>query len=137
VLFNILRAKSAGANVNNLYNPKRVVYIDGKPAKNQQTANPSSGFADSSTDESKQGGFFDPWSNEYVVWVDASGDNYCNLSSYYSDSDLNTTITSGGTSKTGPYIKGGVISASVGKDGKFGTKGNGVLKGSDDVASWQ
>jgi prepilin-type N-terminal cleavage/methylation domain-containing protein len=134
-LFNVLRAKPLGENADNALNPKQVVYLEGKPAKAQNTAKPLNGFADDATGDAK-GRYFDPWGNQYVVWVDANGSGYTNLWGFYYDDSVHMDPHTGSESD-GYYVQANTASASLGKDGQWGTAGNKKYKGSDDVVSWE
>lgn len=114
-LFNILRDISKAPNVSYVKNPRRIVFIEAPLVKNEE--NKRSGVA-------QDGNWYDPWGAQYVVFIDANYDNELEVSGY---SDF------GSTSK--PRIGVGV--ASFGKDRKIGKAGNGKLKDSDDIISWQ
>lgn len=131
-LFNILRAKETTVP---RMNPKMVVYIEGKPAKNQDSPTPTNGFADNATGENK-GRFFDPWGNQYVIWLDSNSSGFTNLWGYYNDSNV-LMDPQKPTESYGGYVTSSVASSALGKDGKFGKAGNGIYKGSDDVVSWE
>ena len=77
-----------------------------------------------------KGSLVDPWGNSYIVYIDADNDG-----------DLSTIIAAhyymdAGTVKASSPPMGAAF-ASLGPDGQFGTKGNGLLKNSDDIVSWQ
>ncbi len=111
-LCNILRAVSEEDQLN----PRRIVFLEVPPARN--SSRPKSGVA-------KGGAFFDPWGNEYVVFVDGDYDHSLDkiLGLFYSGGDHS--------------LRSGVAAVSLGKDGNWGTGGDGRLEGSDDVVSWQ
>jgi prepilin-type N-terminal cleavage/methylation domain-containing protein len=107
-LFNVLRAKETGSD---LENPRQIVFMEVPPVKDAAT--PRGGINSS-------GVFYDPWGTPYRVIL---------------DTDYNNTIAnpySGGNSN----IDSGVLVLSLGKDkaGGTGTKGTGVAE--DDVTSW-
>ena len=124
-LFATLRAKVAAGGAAD-YNPRRIVFFEGKDASN--SAAPKSGFAP--VGSSKAGAFFDPWGSQYNVIMDGDYDNVISIAPY---SDFK------GATK-GPQT--GCIAFSYGKDSVLGsTKNPGVYKSgtdtSDDVISWQ
>ncbi len=132
-LFDVLRNVTNGANKDLVasMNPKQIVFFEGNLAKD--AVHPKSGFASTSAkaangDTIKTGTFVDPWGNPYAVFIDASYDNSITSNGggirwfYYVDQ---------------PDVNLGAGACSLGKDGKWGTNGNGKLQGSDDVATWQ
>ena len=133
VLFNILRAVDDGNNnQNNQLNVSQNVYWGGKFATN--ATKPREGITTQDVTVNgntiSKGSLVDPWGNPYWIYVD--GDRNGDLSAIiaahqYTDAG---TITS-----SSPPL--GVAFASLGPDGKFGTKGNGVSLNSDDIVSWQ
>ncbi len=103
------------------YNPRRIVFFEGKDASNPTT--PKGGFAPS-------GAFYDPWGSQYNVIMDADYDNVISIVPY---SDFK------GATK-GP--QNGCVAFSLGKDGILGsTSTGGAYKSgsntSDDIVSWQ
>jgi len=136
-LFDILRAVADGNyNQNNQLNAKQVVYFNGPNAKD--TKNPRGGFfigTSSITNANgytiKPGSYVDPWGDEYVTFIDAdyNGEITQALSWFYSSEYQYPS---------GPvHVRFGVAGSSLGKDGKWGTSGDGKVTGSDDVPSWQ
>jgi prepilin-type N-terminal cleavage/methylation domain-containing protein len=125
-LFNILRAKDAAGNAGHTYNPRRIIFFEGKSATSTDT--PKSGFAETGS-KGTIGAFYDPWGSQYCVAVDG---DYDNLISNVPYTDFS------GTAK-GPQT--GSVAFSYGKDGQIGTKGDKMYKNgssaSDDVISWQ
>ena len=131
--FNVLRAVSDDReNQNNILNPTETVYWQGQTA--QSPTNPVSGITTRDVTREgnviHKGSFVDPWGNQYIVWVDVR-----------TDGDLGTAVgwfyknTKEGDVRTAdPPL--GTAFGSMGADGKFGTKGDGILKGSDDIVSW-
>jgi prepilin-type N-terminal cleavage/methylation domain-containing protein len=117
-LFNILRNINAAPNAANVLNPRQIVFITPPDVKNATV--PKSGIG---TAAGNAGKYYDPWGSEYVVFIDAAYDNDIDLFGFYSDFT------------TKPRV--GVGAASLGKDAKWGTNGDKVYKGSDDVISWQ
>jgi prepilin-type N-terminal cleavage/methylation domain-containing protein len=111
-LCNILRAVADDDQLN----PRQIIFLEAPPAK--KSGNSRGGIG-------KDGTFFDPWGNEYVVFVDSDYDHSLTkiLGRFYSGEDVSLRV--------------GVAAVSPGKDGKWGTNGNGKLEGSDDVVSWQ
>ncbi len=126
-LFDTLRSISRGLNADYKYNPRRVVFFEGKAASDSKA--PRGGFADNTTDTSLQGSFFDPWGKEYGIIFDANYDNVLTLDEQYTDF------------KTDSAPRVGVGAFSLGKDNKLGTGGDKLYKkgttSSDDVVSWQ
>jgi prepilin-type N-terminal cleavage/methylation domain-containing protein len=126
-LFNILRAiADTSYNVNNQLNPKGIIYFNAKDVKNAAT--PRGGFATAAATSPtgkaiKKGAYVDPWGAEYVVWIDGDYNN-----------DLTTKVASSYSDLVS--LQAGVADCSLGRDGKFGRNGNGILSGSDDVTSW-
>jgi len=106
-LFNELRATGLFT-----LNTRQIVFISPPDAKDQN--NSRSGIKTST------GGYYDPWTTEYAVAMDA---------------DYNNQIANPYTSNAGatPNLQGGVIAWSLGKDRVQGTD----FKASDDVISWQ
>ena len=117
-LFNILRAIPVGTNVGHVLNPRRVVFFEGRSAKDQ--AAPKNGFGPS-------GALFDPWGAQYCVALDMDGDNQLTTLPY---TDFN------GATK-GPRVGAGAYS--LGKDGKLGLGGSYRVGNdkSDDLITWQ
>jgi prepilin-type N-terminal cleavage/methylation domain-containing protein len=134
-LFNILRALNVGKNADNAYNPKRVIFFEGKTASNPSA--PKSGFLDA-PGTGVQGALYDPWGKQYTIVMDANYNQVINLTGLYSD----FTGKSQDGADTGARIGVGVFS--LGKDGEIGSPKDGVTgmyrngdKISDDVLSWQ
>ncbi len=106
-LFNELRATGLFT-----LNTRQIVFISPPDAKDQN--NSRSGIKTST------GGYYDPWTTEYAIAMDA---------------DYNNQIANPYTSNAGatPNLQSGVIAWSLGKDRVKGTD----FKASDDVISWQ
>jgi prepilin-type N-terminal cleavage/methylation domain-containing protein len=127
-LFNTLRSIPQGLNANPdyKYNPRRIVFFEGKAATDP--AAPRAGFSDSEQ-ATKKGCFYDPWGKQYCVVIDTNYDNVIKLDEQYNDFGSNNA----------PRVGVGVFS--LGKDGKLGTKGDKTYRkgttNSDDVISWQ
>ena len=137
LLFDILRAQSDGSyNANNALNPSLTVYWPGQIAKSPN--HPRSGITTVNVNNSYNsqvysGSLVDPWGNAYVVWFDANKDGDLSVATNWFYSDVSTAI---GTVHPGiPPL--GVTCASMGPDGKWGTNGNNILAGSDDIVTWQ
>lgn len=117
-LFDVLRAIPNGTNASHALNPRKVVFFEGRSAKDPTA--PKNGFATS-------GAFFDPWGAQYCVALDMDNDSQLTTLPYL---DFN------GATK-GPRT--GAAAYSLGKDGKLGLNGN--LRDSsglsDDVVTWQ
>lgn len=126
-LFNTLRAIPEGLNADHRYNPRRVVFFEGRGAAD--IVAPRAGFSDRSQDQAKKGVFYDPWGKPYFVVVDSDYDNIIRLDNFYSD--FSTT--------NAPRV--GVGAFAMGKDQKLGNNGDKIYKNgsnnSDDVISWQ
>ncbi len=134
-LFNILRAKPVGKNVDNKFNPRRIVFFEGKSVTDANA--PKSGFLDT-PGAGAVGAFYDPWGKEYTIIIDSNYNGVINLTGIYSD----FTLKSEDSIDTGAQIGVGVFS--LGKDGEIGSPKNGVTgayrkdgKVSDDILSWQ
>ena len=84
-------------------NPREIVFFEGK----QATEDGRYGVSEDGTE------FLDPWSESYVVHIDADYDN-----------EISNPIDAGPDT-----LRSGVIAYSTGKDGDAGTN--------DDVASWE
>ncbi len=126
-LFNILRAKPIGTNLNHALNPRRIVFFEGKSVSNADA--PKGGFADTAG-KGVLGAFYDPWGAQYCVVIDA---NYDNVLDKIPHSDFM------GATK-GPQT--GCAVYSLGKDGLLGSKDTGdaykrASSTSDDIISWQ
>lgn len=136
-LFNILRAVADNKNnQNNICNPNQTVYWSGAFAKSP--TKPREGITTQDVtlpngNKILKGSLVDPWGNCYIVFIDADKSGEVNkvVTYFYSDA---------GNVKVGPPPQG-VVFCSMGPDGVFGTKvngnGNGILKGSDDIVTWQ
>ncbi len=130
----ILRAVSGGKfNQNNALNSRQIVYLNAPNAKDSQ--NPKSGIAIGTSNVTNAtgetiapGSFVDPWGSEYVTFIDGDydGDITTGLGYFYNDYKAGNV-----------HVKLGVAACSLGKDGKWGTNGDGKAAGSDDVISWQ
>ena len=131
-LFDVLRAQAdADFNVNNHLNPNLNVYWQGQIAKSQTAPRDGITTADYTSPQGhllKKGSFVDPWGEEYVVYLDVNKDGDLSeaLNWYYHDISKNPGTVHPGDGQA-------VAVASMGVDGQWGTKGNGILKGSDDV----
>lgn len=116
-LFFTLRAVPSGANLNDVANPRKIVFLNIPEAKDQIA--PRSGLKIS------DGQWYDPWGKPYKVAIDGTYDN-----------QIANPYGSAGGAGSDP-IRTGVIAWSLGKDTKQGNAGNNKLSGSDDVISWQ
>jgi prepilin-type N-terminal cleavage/methylation domain-containing protein len=138
-LFDILRnVDSTGqttAGQPNQYNPRAIVFFDGKTATDP--SNPRGGFvpANASGAGLSPGAYIDPWGTEYFVAIDADYNNQLNTLPYL---DFKNT--------SAPQTGVGVFS--LGKDQMLGTKGDQTYNAknlnpgstqpkSDDIISWQ
>ena len=126
-LFDTLRSINDRLNADYKFNPRRVVFFEGKSATD--AAAPRAGFADKSNDPLTQGNFYDPWGKQYSVVLDTNYDNVLLLDTQYTDF----------SGKDAP--RAGCGAFSLGKDNKLGTKDDKIYKKgsttSDDVISWQ
>lgn len=135
LLFNILRNINVGApGQPNPYNPRAIVFFDGKTASDP--VSPRAGFVPSSSSGGTLtvGAFMDPWGSEYRVAIDAD----------YNNQITNLPYLDFAGATAGPRT--GVAVYSYGKDQKIGTNGDGYYKNpnnattstvSDDIISWQ
>lgn len=125
-IFNTLRAIPEGINSNHKYNPRRIVFFEGKRAADP--AAPRAGFSEG-TGAATAGNYYDPWGTQYNIVIDSNYDNLITLDSQYTDFS--------GTNA--PHVGCGAFS--LGKDTQLGTKGDKMYKNgstaSDDVVSWQ
>ncbi|MGB8168661.1 MAG: type II secretion system protein [Chthoniobacteraceae bacterium] len=126
-LFNTLRAIPTGLNENHKFNPRRIVFFEGKAAAD--VAAPRAGFSDKATNPTDQGNFYDPWGKQYNIVIDSNYDNVITLDAQYTDF----------SAKDAPRVGCGAFS--LGKDNKLGTADDKMYKKgsttSDDVISWQ
>jgi prepilin-type N-terminal cleavage/methylation domain-containing protein len=131
-VMNALRAiPDAGPNSGNALNPRGIVFFQGSPVKD--ATRPKAGF-------DSAGEFWDPWGSpsgatdtkgHYIINIDG---DFNGLTEAYTLDYTDLTYDTIGTKRG---VRLGVIAASVGKDGDYGTKGDKKFKGSDDVLSWQ
>ena len=126
-LFNTLRSIPDGLNANYKFNPRRIVFYEGKSAAD--AAAPRAGFSDKSSDPLTKGNLYDPWGKQYGVILDSNYDNVILLDKQYTDF----------SAKDAPRVGCGAFS--MGKDNKLGTNDDKIYKKgsstSDDVISWQ
>jgi prepilin-type N-terminal cleavage/methylation domain-containing protein len=126
-LFNTLRSIPDGLNANHKFNPRRIVFFEGKSAADVNA--PRAGFSDKSSDPLTKGNYFDPWGKQYNIVMDSNYDNVLLLDNQYTDF----------SSTDAPRV--GVGAFSMGKDNTLGTAGDKTYKKgsttSDDVISWQ
>ncbi len=133
VLFNILRNVATGRsadddNPGSLANPRGIVYIE--PREVKDPSKPKSGVG-SGKGNTTLGRWYDPWSNEYMVFLDADYDNQLSFYGIYPDPPA-------GSDGKPNFPRVGVGVASIGKDQTPGTKGgSGDYVGSDDIVSWR
>ena len=125
-LMDTLRAIDRGLNAHHALNPKRIIFLEGRIARDASA--PRGGFADHA-EAKKRGCFYDPWGKQYGVVMDADSDNTIDVTAQYSDF----------SGENAPRVSVGAFA--LGKDGTLGTKGDGRFrKGeaiSDDVISWR
>ncbi len=137
MLFNTLRSIDAIPNEKFIYNPRRIVFFEGKAVGNPEV--PKGGFLE----KIKSGGgaakvgmpatdgcLLDPWGRQYFVMIDSNQDNLLDVDQLYNDfKDTDR-----------PHTTVGVFA--MGSDNIIGTEKNpdmyrskGVV--SDDIISWQ
>lgn len=135
-LFNILRAKEDdNYNKNNVLNQNKVVYWDGPLVKDPDNQRSGITVREKKVGDKAipKGSLVDAWGNEYVVWIDATRDGDLTKAIgwfYYEYADKNGVVNVGGPPT-------GYAFASLGPDGKWGTKANYRLKNSDDIVTWE
>jgi prepilin-type N-terminal cleavage/methylation domain-containing protein len=126
-LFNTLRSIPDGLNTNYKFNPRRIVFFEGKSASDATA--PRAGFSDKSTNPTDKGNFYDPWGKQYNIVIDSDYDNTIAVDKQYSDF----------AAPNAPRVGCGAFS--MGKDNKLGTNDDKIYKKgsttSDDVISWQ
>jgi prepilin-type N-terminal cleavage/methylation domain-containing protein len=129
VVFDILRnVNSTQQGQPNQYNPRAIVFFEGKSAPD--ATNPKSGFATQDAGTTKKGAFVDPWGKEYGIAIDGDYDNKISNLPY---TDFQQTDTAPLT---------GVCAFSMGKDNVVGSKKKANVyrdsgTNSDDIISWQ
>lgn len=126
-LFDILRALPSPTNPDNVYNEKKIVFIESKSVSDPR--HPRSGFVDApNAPPALKGCFFDNWGHQYCVVMDNNRDGQLDLSRFYQDF----------SGSAAPRVKVGAFS--LGKDGKLGRGGNRLYRDgndkSDDIVSW-
>ncbi|MDR3402272.1 MAG: type II secretion system protein [Chthoniobacter sp.] len=129
ILFDILRNIGQTVGQPNQYNPRAIVFFDGKSVSDPN--NPKSGFAtqDAGNGVTKNS-FVDPWGNQYRICIDGDYDNKISNLPYTDFQNSAAPLT-------------GVCVFSLGKDGGLGNakagdntyRSNGTT--SDDIISWQ
>lgn len=134
LLMDILRGVADDQNLNDVLNPTKAMYFDEPYAKNP--SQPRSGLVKTPYTHGsitlQPNSFVDPWSNEYIIWLDACRDGNLNngmlqvYPAYPKDTDLSKPTY-------GPF--GSVQIGSLGVDGKVGK--NGAVDGSDDILQVQ
>ncbi|RYD69668.1 MAG: type II secretion system protein [Verrucomicrobiaceae bacterium] len=121
-LFNTLRALPEGLNEKHKYNPRRVVFFEGKSVSNP--VQPRAGFLEKGAEDVK-GCLYDPWGRQYNVVMDSNYDNMIKVKDYYSDVKEDES----------PRV--GVAAFSLGTDNKLGTNGDKKIQDADDQVSWK
>lgn len=116
-VMNILLAVDDGVNAGHRYNPRRIVFYEGKPVSDPDR--PKGGLGEDNK-------LYDPWGNEYLIMMDGNydgefGDGWFQSNFQYEDD-------------VGDH--GSVAVWSYGPDGEMGDEGNRRRAGSDDVTSW-
>lgn len=126
-LFDILRNVGAGGGKPNQYNPRAIVFFEGKGATSDP---PKGGFASEDKGSIKKGSYIDPWGKQYQVIVDANYDNVVVVP--------HTDFAAPNEPRTGVAV------FSLGKDGEIGSPKDGLpgkykqgSKTSDDIITWQ
>ncbi len=129
-LFDILRNVASTPGQPNQYNPRAIVFFDGKSASD--ASSPKSGFAiQDGPNGVTKGSFVDPWGYQYRIYIDGDYDNKITNLPYGDFQAEKAPLT-------------GVAACSVGKDGGVGNAkaGDNMYKNSsgtisDDIVSWQ
>jgi len=121
-VYNVLRSIAEGVNSNHVLNPRKIIFMEGKEAKNQDS--PKGGFKS----QANARDFYDPWGRTYILCIDGTYDGM---------TEVFTLTYTDGNFESGNKVRTGVIAASLGQDGTVGNKGDKKLAGSDDVVSWQ
>ena len=147
-LCDILRAvddtglNSHAFNAGNQLNIRHVVYFEPQVAKNATT--PRGGLVTASGGVNgplgkpiPYGGFVDPWGLEYVVFIDANYDGTLSQTTSAMTANGVTPALSWFYIAPLPNVNSGVAAVSLGPDLSWGTGGNGIFAGSDDIATWQ
>ncbi|HEX4084163.1 MAG TPA: prepilin-type N-terminal cleavage/methylation domain-containing protein [Chthoniobacteraceae bacterium] len=116
-------------------NTREVIYLDVPNVKD--LTNPKSGLGTGketgNANGSKGGQWYDPWGNTYMCCIDSNYDGYTVANTLGNYSDLTYTKDPNGNAS----VQTGCIGGSIGADHAYGTKGNDIFAGSDDVLSWQ
>jgi prepilin-type N-terminal cleavage/methylation domain-containing protein len=131
ILFDILRNIGSSPGTPNQYNPRAIVFFDGRSVTDPNT--PKSGFAtqDASNGVTKNS-YVDPWGRQYQICIDGDYDNKISNLPYTDFQGTNAPLT-------------GVCVFSLGKDNACGKGTNGTGDStyrsngntSDDILSWQ
>ena len=125
-LFDILRNIGTQQGVPNQYNPRAIVFFDGKTASDPNA--PKSGFAPQAMGTILKGAYVDPWGKEYCIAIDGDYNNTISNLKYSDFQSTNAPLT-------------GVAVFSLGKDGQLGKNGDSSFRSngsnSDDIISWQ
>jgi hypothetical protein len=126
-LFDILRAIPSPANPDNIYNQRKIIFIEARSVPDPK--HPRGGFLDApDAPPGLKGCYFDPWGQQYCVVLGTSRRDELDLSPFYHDL----------SGSSAPRVSVGVFS--LGKDGKIGTNGDHFLRNgtvqSDDIFSW-
>lgn len=126
-LFDILRNVGPGGGQPNEYNPRAIVFFEGKGATSEP---PKGGFAAADSGSIKKGSYVDPWGKQYQIIIDANYDNLLTVP--------HTDFASPNEPRTGVGV------FSLGKDGEIGSPKEGLAgkykqssKTSDDIITWQ
>ncbi|HSI11656.1 MAG TPA: type II secretion system protein [Chthoniobacter sp.] len=129
-LFDVLRNISSSPGQPNQYNPRAIVFFDGKTATDASA--PKSGFATQDGPNGvTKGSFVDPWGYQYRICIDGDYDNKISNLPYGDFQADKAPLT-------------GVAAFSVGKDGGVGNAKTGdnmyrssTGTNSDDIITWQ
>ncbi len=130
MLFDILRNIGDTPGQPNQYNPRAIVFFDGKSATDP--AAPKSGFATAAGPNGiTRGCYIDPWGYQYRICIDGDYDNKISNLPYTDFQNNSAPLT-------------GVAAFSIGKDGGLGNAKTGdnmyrsaTGTNSDDIISWQ
>jgi prepilin-type N-terminal cleavage/methylation domain-containing protein len=142
-LCDILRAiPDTNFNQNNQLNPRQQVYFEPAMAKGGTSPHGGlvtvSGAKEPTGGSVPYGGYVDPWGMEYVVFIDSNYDG--SLSTLTPEENLEGATSAAMSwfyNPPVPVVNCGCAAVSLGPDSNWGTAGNGIFQGSDDIATWQ
>ena len=123
-MMSVLLAEDRGWNSGHRLNPKKIVFLNVRPAKGSNNA-PRAGLAE-------DGNYYDLWGEEYMILIDGDYDEVIDSSDNDKFDYEDMEVTDSGVFRN----LGGVLILSYGEDKEMGKKGNGRFRGSDDICSW-